>query len=262
MKNSASITFIGAGNLAWHLAPALDNTDYTVREVFSRNKKNSSELVSRLYEAEVKDSLDFSESSSGIFIMAVSDDAIEEITEEIRLPEDSILIHTSGSRPLSILTNSFTQNIGVLYPLQTFTKGKKIDISAVPFFVEGENKETENLIREMAKVLSKNVYILPSDQRAVLHLAAVFASNFTNHMLSIAEDITRNSKLDYDWLKPLIVETINKSLDIGPGKAQTGPAKRHDLEILDKHFDYLNPDKSLQEIYRIISQHILDKYQT
>lgn len=262
MKNSASISFIGAGNLAWHLAPALDNTAYAVREVFSRDNKNSSELVSKLYEAEVKDSLDFSESSSGIFILAVSDDVIEDLIEEIQLPEDSILIHTSGSRPISVLTNSFTQNTGVLYPLQTFTKGKKNDISAVPFFVEGKNTETENHIYEMARVLSKNVYTLPSDKRAVLHLAAVFASNFTNHMLSIAEDITRSNKLDYDWLKPLIAETLNKSLDIGPERAQTGPAKRHDLEILDKHFDYLNPDKSLQEIYRIISQHILDKYQT
>ncbi|HEX5171234.1 MAG TPA: Rossmann-like and DUF2520 domain-containing protein [Cyclobacteriaceae bacterium] len=257
-----SITFIGAGNLAWHLAPALDNTDYAVREVYSRNKKHADELVSKLYEAQAKESLDFSTSSSRFFIIAVPDDAIEELVAQLFLPNQAILVHTSGSKPMNVLSDATTPNIGVLYPLQTFSKGRKVNLKEVPFFVEGENKETEKALVNLASTLSKNVQVLPSPRRAMLHLAAVFSSNFTNHMLSIAESIMQQNKLEYDWLKPLLAETINKSLDIGPTRAQTGPARRGDLEILDNHVESLKGDESLQEIYRVISQHILDKYQS
>src|SRR5688572_19964493 len=106
-----TVSFIGAGNLAWHLAQALDNTEYAVREVYSRNKKNAEALVANLYNAEVNSSLDFSNSSSRIFIIAVSDDAIEEVAQEIVLPDNSILVHTSGSQPLSLLGYASAENI-------------------------------------------------------------------------------------------------------------------------------------------------------
>jgi predicted short-subunit dehydrogenase-like oxidoreductase (DUF2520 family) len=261
MKTS-SITFIGAGNLAWHLAPAFDNTDYFVREVFSRNKKNAFDLVAKLYESEIADSLDLSQSQSEIFILAVPDDSIEEIVEKLVIPEQRVLVHTSGSKPLSILENSFTPNIGVIYPLQTFSKGKMVDMIDVPFFIEGENEKTEGILLELAKAITSEARILSSDKRRLLHLSAVFASNFTNHMLTIANEIMDRNKMDFEWLKPLIAETLNKSLEIGPYKAQTGPARRGDLEILDSHMTVLQKDAELQEIYRLISQHILDKYQT
>src|SRR5688572_8693544 len=126
-EKGVNVSFIGAGNLAWHLAPALDNTDFAVREVFSLSKKNAIALADKLYQAEVKRSLDFSNSASRIFIIAVSDDAIEEVAQEVVLPENAILVHTSGSQPLSILGYAATSNIGVLYPLQTFSKNQKID---------------------------------------------------------------------------------------------------------------------------------------
>lgn len=257
-----SITFIGAGNLAWHLAPALDNTDYAVREVYSRSRKNAETLVSKLYEAEAKDSLDFSDSHSQIFIMSVPDDAIEEISHQIILPDSATLIHTSGSKPLSSLGYAPTPHVGVLYPLQTFTKGRKVNLKEVPLFVEGEDSETEKILLKLATSISKEVHVLSSEKRFILHLSAVFSSNFTNHMLAIAETIMKQNKLDYGWLKPLIAETINKSLEIGPSQAQTGPARRGDLEVLDKHMESLKKDEPLQEIYRLISQHILDKYQS
>jgi predicted short-subunit dehydrogenase-like oxidoreductase (DUF2520 family) len=113
----------------------------------------------------------------------------------------------------------------------------------------------------MAKAISKKVFKSNSDQRKAIHVAAVFASNFTNHMLTIAGSLLENEKLDLELLKPLIVETLNKSLMIGPEKAQTGPAKRGDLEILDKHIEFLQHDKDLTAIYKLISQHIIDHYQ-
>src|SRR5687768_14657950 len=111
-----NVSFIGAGNVAWHLAPALDNTDFAVKEVYSRSPKNASALVERLYEAKTKDTLDFSTSSSRVFVLCTSDDALDEIAREIILPATAILVHTSGSQPLSVLAQSSTSNIGVLYP--------------------------------------------------------------------------------------------------------------------------------------------------
>lgn len=257
-----NVSFIGAGNLAWHLAPALDNTDYPVREVYSPNKKHAAALADKLYQAEVKKSLDFSESASRIFIIAVSDDAIQEVAHEISLPENAILAHTSGSQPLKILASAATLNTGVIYPLQTFSKGKKVDFKDVPFFIESENAETEKILMTVAKAVSKKVYKSSSKERKALHVAAVFASNFTNHMLTIAEEILKKHRLDLELLKPLIVETINKSLAISPEEAQTGPAYRGDVEILDAHYSFLEGDQNVAEIYKVISQHILDKYAT
>ena len=259
-EKGTNVSFIGSGNLAWHLAPALDNTDFAVKEVYSQNSRHAASLAENLYQAEVKRSLDFSTSSSRIFIIAVSDDAIQEIAQEIILPENAILAHTSGSQPLSVLGYAATQNIGVVYPLQTFTKGKKIDFKEVPFFIESDNPETGEKLTAMAKALSKKVYKSSSDDRKALHVAAVFASNFTNHMLALAQQILEQHDLDLELLKPLIAETMNKALAIDPEEAQTGPAARGDIEILDKHIQFLKTDPKLAEIYKVISQHILDRY--
>lgn len=255
-----NVSFIGAGNLAWHLAPALDNTEFAVKEVFSLHKKNAEALADKLYQAEVKLSLDFSASASNIFIISVSDDVIPEIAQDLRLPDDAIVVHTSGSQPMSALAYTGSVNIGVFYPLQTFTKNHKVDFRDVPFFIESENKETESVLMTMAKAISKRVYKITSEKRKALHVSAVFASNFTNHMIAISQQLLEQYGLESDILNPLIAETINKSLAIGAEKAQTGPARRGDLEILDKHIEFLNHDEQVREIYRIISQHIIDQY--
>ena len=254
------VSFIGSGNVAWHLAPALDNTDFAVREVYSRNPAHAAALVDKLYEAEVKHSLDFSSSPSSIFIIAASDDAIQSIVEEIILPDEAILVHTSGSQPLSALGYAAIPGIGVFYPLQTFSKSKKVDFTDVPIFVESENPAAEKVLLAMAKAISKNVHQISSQERKAMHVAAVFASNFTNHMLLIAQQIMKENNLNFDWLKPLIAEMINKSISIGPEQAQTGPARRGDFEILDRHMEFLQHDEQRAEIYKIISQHIIDRY--
>ncbi|MBX2961003.1 MAG: DUF2520 domain-containing protein [Cyclobacteriaceae bacterium] len=257
---SVSVSFAGAGNLAWHLAPALDNAGYPVREVYSRNPAPAAALVERLYEAEVKASLDFSTSTSTIFIIAVADDAIEDIAREIILPDAAILVHTSGSQPLSRLGYAATPDTGVFYPLQTFSKSRKVDFREIPVFIESELKMVENMLYKMGKAISKHVHTIDSSSRRALHVAAVFASNFTNHMLRLSTDIAGQHDLDFVWLKPLIAETINKSLTIGPALAQTGPARRGDFETLDNHMQFLEDDPKLAELYRMISQHIVDRY--
>jgi predicted short-subunit dehydrogenase-like oxidoreductase (DUF2520 family) len=260
MSKNPRISFIGSGNLAWHLAPALENADFPIQEVYSRNPAHAALLVERLYEADVKASLDFSTSTSRVFIIATTDEAIEEVVQEIILPEDAILVHTSGSQPLTILGYAATQNLGVFYPLQTFSKGKKVDFKEIPIFIESSNPETYNVLRVMGKALSQNVISINSYERKALHVAAVFASNFTNHMLLVAQDIMKENSLSYEYLKPLIAEMINKSLSIGPENAQTGPARRGDLQILDKHVEFLQDNLPAAELYKIISQHIIDRF--
>ncbi len=254
------VTFIGSGNLAWHLAPALDNSDYPVREVYSVNPRNAEALVKRLYRASVSSSLDFSASGSRLFILAVPDDAIAEVAREIVLPEDAILVHTSGSQPLGILKGAATSRLGVFYPFQTFTKGRKLDFRDVHMFVEGNSSEVTKVLLDAARSITGKVTSLSSDERRFVHIGAIFASNFTNHMLTISRDIMSRRKLDFEWLKPLVIETINKSMSIGSEAAQTGPARRGDLEILDKHMELLREDEAVAEIYRVVSQHIVDWY--
>ena len=255
-----TISFIGAGNVAWHLAPALDNAGFSVREVYSREATHAKALVKKLYHGSYQSHLDFSESRSGIFIVAVSDDAIEEVVKEIAIPEDAILVHTSGSQPLELLQYAATANTGVFYPLQTFSKDRKVDLSGVPFFIEANNKHTERTLVSIAKAISKRVTKLDSEQRKALHIAAIFASNFTNHLFRIAKGILAESRLDFVLLAPLIKETVEKGLSLGPEAAQTGPAKRKDLKTLDKHFEFLKGDEEVAEIYRLITQHIIDTH--
>lgn len=254
-----SVSIIGSGNLAWHLAPALDNTGYAVREIYSAHHKNAAALASRLYQSEAVENLDFSESQSRLFILAVSDDAIREVALGLKLPAKATVIHTSGSQPIELLEGVAACR-GVFYPLQTFTKNRRVDFSSVPFLVEGNDETTEKMLVSMGKSLSTKVIKTSSEDRRRIHLAAVFSSNFTNHMLSIAKEVLADKKFDFALLKPLIAETINKSLEIGPEKAQTGPARRGDLETLDRHMELLSADESVAAIYKLVSQHIVDRY--
>ncbi len=255
------VSFIGSGNLAWHLAPALDNAGFVVKEVYSPNPKHAEALTGRLYQAEVKATLDFSTSSSTLFIIAASDDAIEEIATEIILPDNACLVHTSGSQPLSLLHFSAALHLGVFYPLQTFSKAKKVDFKSIPIFIESNQADAEKILMKVAQAISNQVLKITSEERKALHVGAVFASNFTNHMLKLSKEILQKNSLNFDLLKPLVIETINKGLAIGPEHAQTGPAFRGDLEILDRHIEFLQEDERVAELYKLISQHILDTYQ-
>jgi len=255
------VSFIGSGNLAWHLAPALDNAGYVVREVYSRNPKHAEALTERLYQADVKASLDFSTSKSNLFIVATTDDAIEEVAMNIVLPDEATLIHCSGNQPLSILQFAAATHTGVLYPLQTFSQSKRVDFQTIPIFVESSTPESEKQLMTMAKAISQKVRRITSEERKALHVAAVFASNFPNHMLAIAKSILQANSLEFELLKPLILETMNKALTLGPETSQTGPAVRGDLEVLDRHMEFLRESEKIAEIYRVISQHIVDTYQ-
>lgn len=255
-----NVSFIGSGNLAWHLAPALDNLGYIVKEVYSRDHKHAAALTDRLYQAEVIKKPDFSSSTSRIFFIAVNDDAIATVAREIVLPDNSIVVHTSGSQPLSILDFAASEHTGVFYPLQTFTKSAKISFKDIPIFIESADAVAEKTLSSIARALSSQVRIITSDERRALHIAAVFASNFSNHMLTIAEQLMHENDLNFKWLAPLIRETVDKAIAVGPENAQTGPAERGDLQILDEHMAFLKENSAFAKIYELVSQSIIDKH--
>lgn len=261
MSSFQNISIIGAGNLAWHLAPALENAGHRVVEVWSREHLNASKLVERLYEGRIHTELDFSESVSSLFIICVSDDAIENVAREIVLPPQSTIVHTSGSVPMEVLEFSAGDHIGVIYPLQTFSRGRKIDFTEVPIFIEASDTGTLSILKKIGKGLTKKINVLDSESRMVLHIAAVFASNFSNHMLTVASNIAESRGLKYKDLLPLISEAINKSLEYGPHEAQTGPARRNDLNTLEKHFSYLDTEGQYADLYKLISEDIIDEHE-
>lgn len=249
------ISIIGAGNVAWNLAQNLEKKAYPIAEIYSRNIANANLLCQKLLTAKATDKLDFSESEANIFILSIADAAFEEVLKQIKLPNDAILIHTSGSQPLGILEKT-TSQIAVFYPLQTFSKTKKVDFSQIPFCLEANSEKTLNIISDLAKSLSTKIYHLTSEQRATIHVAAVFACNFSNHFLTIADDILTKNKLDFEILKPLLRETLEKAFVIPPKEAQTGPAKRGDKNTIKKHLDFLENEKNYKEIYQLITNSI------
>ena len=256
MAEHYNIAIIGSGNVAWHLAAELENAGHRVVKIFSRTTKNAKALQKRLYNAELNPSLDFSGSNAEIYFICISDDAIEEVAKGIALPANAIVVHTSGSRSIKKLGYAATENIGVFYPLQTFTKSKRISFEDIPILIEAENKYTAKVLKNLAKSISRKVIQVGSKDRMAIHVAAVFACNFTNHLFGIAENMLNERGYNFELLHPLIAETINKSLDIGPKYAQTGPAAREDLKTLDKHMAFLE-GSGYRKLYQLITEKIL-----
>lgn len=253
------IDIIGTGNLASILAPNLERSGFVVNNIYGRSLSSAKLLAERLYQAKPTDNLNFSSSKSNVFLIAIHDDAVEEVSRELILPDDAVVAHTSGSNPLSILGYTASSNIGVFYPLQTFSKKRSLDMQDVPILIEGENSFTRSALIKIGKKLSGNVQEASSKQRMMIHLAAVFASNFTNNMLLHASEIMKAAKLDFDLLAPLVAETLQKSFELGPENAQTGPAKRGDLDILEKHIEMLDGLDDKADLYKLISQQIIER---
>jgi predicted short-subunit dehydrogenase-like oxidoreductase (DUF2520 family) len=253
------IILIGAGNIAQHLAPALSAQGYLIQAVFSRQQEKAELLCKKIPQAKAQNHLDFGVCEADLLILAVSDDALGEVAQNLIAPLDSLIVHTSGTQALSVLS-SLRQAKGVFYPLQTFSTGKKVDFKEVPFCIEAEEANHEADLIKIAKTLSSKVYRVNSVQRQSLHLAAVFANNFSNHIFSIAEEILQEADLPFDLLKPLLAETVAKALDLGPTPSQTGPARRQDKKVIDKHLSLLENKPAWKEIYKALSELIQEKY--
>src|SRR6201996_7592800 len=217
------ITLIGSGNVATHLGAAFKNAGHRIVQVYSRNEQNAA-LLGYHIGAEAISDLNNINPETDIFIIAVSDDAIAGVTEQLA-QYDKLIAHTSGATDLYTLL-AFTDNAGVFYPLQTFSKTKEVDFRSVPLCVEGVVDAIVNTLKELAQTISNNVYLISSAQRKTLHLAAVFACNFPNYLYGVAQDLLGAQNIQFDLLKPLILETAEKVQQQFPPDVQTGPAIR------------------------------------
>lgn len=246
------IVLVGSGNVATHLGISLKEKGNNILQVISKNKKNAKTLADRL-------SCNYSNNlnnlrEADLIIVSVSDYAISEVMNQI--PEIPV-VHTSGSVDLDVCSNLHS---GVFYPLQTFNKNIYINLSEVPICIEANNAEFEKELVILAKSISNNIVLMNSNERKKIHIAAIFACNFSNHMYSISDEILSKLNIDFKLLLPLINQTVkklnsNKAIDV-----QTGPAKRGDLEIINKHINLIS-DETIKELYQKISESIIKHHE-
>lgn len=247
-----NIVFIGAGNVATHLALALKNIGHNIVQVFSRTLVSAKTLANNV-NAEYTNELKNITPNADIYFYTVPDDALPLTIEHIPLKK-GIHIHTAGSVSIDIFIQ-FQHNYGVLYPLQTFSKNKNINIQEVPFLLEANNKYVKEILIDITKNLSNKFFEVNSQERQRIHLSAVFACNFTNHMFVLADKILGD--IPFEILKPLITETFSKIQVLSPTQAQTGPAKREDYGIMKKHLQFLKDNEEYKQLYKKISESII-----
>ncbi|WP_267403664.1 MULTISPECIES: DUF2520 domain-containing protein [unclassified Chryseobacterium] len=246
------IVIIGSGNVAYHMAKAFVQNNIPLAQIFGRNETELQKISEELnISYSTKTLVD-----SDLYIICVSDNSVEDVSKLIQ-KEDTLVVHTSGSLPKESLKGEYRK--ASFYPLQTFSKSKELDYSNIPFFIETENEEDKKTLFELASKISKNVMESTHEKRKYIHLTAVFACNFVNHLFSRAKEISDSQEIPFDYFLPLIDETVQKIYEIEPKAAQTGPAVRNDKRILELH-EQLLQDESL-EIYKTMNHSIQKMYE-
>lgn len=247
------VVLLGSGNVAYHLAQALKSSEgVELIQRYSRNGNNDA-----YFDVSIPVTFDLDHlKKADVYIIAVKDDAIAGLSEKLP-PVDGLVVHTSGSIGINALYKGLKK--GVLYPVQTFSMNQKIDFKKVPLVIEAAAKDDLGLLQSLACSLSEQVFELNSSQREKLHVSAVFANNFSNYMFACADDLCKEFKLPFDILRPLIMETAKKVQTMDPYKAQTGPARRNDLAVIEKHIEMLQGGK--KEIYKLLSKAVSKAYQ-
>lgn len=250
MKTFQSIALIGTGNVGFHIGEKLHQLGFSIECIHTRNNVHELELCERW---NTKHCSDIQTIQSDLVIVCVSDDAVQSVIEQI--PAKCKVLYTAGSVELASIMR---ENCGVLYPLQSFNRSKIIDFSTVPFLIESTSTAFTEEIRTFALLLSPKVTVASSKERGLYHLAAVWINNFTNHMIYTAKNISDENHLNWDYLLPLLHETVAKISTLSPYDAQTGPARRNDEQIIQKHLDL--QEGIQQEIYLLISKSIQQTY--
>ncbi|RYE28768.1 MAG: DUF2520 domain-containing protein [Sphingobacteriaceae bacterium] len=248
------ITLIGSGNVATHLGAALKNAGHKIVQVWSRDLKHAALLAYHI-KAEPIDRFEQLSTETELIIIAVKDDALEEVAAFISL-KNVLVVHTCGAVSMQVLEKYF-DNCGVFYPLQTFSKVRELDFHSVPLCIESAGKNSMQVLLDLGRTISNNVQIINSDQRKTLHLSAAFACNFPNYLFAVAADLLQQKQLNFDLLKPLILEMALKVQDHLPQTVQTGPAIRRDEKTMQTHLELLDQKPHLQKIYKMLSQGII-----
>ena len=247
------VVLVGAGNVATVLARLITKNNHTISQVINRNQDHAMVLADTLG-ATYTDFSGKPDQSADLFILATSDASLTDNFASFRTG-DKLVVHTAGSVPKEVL-QKISSNYGVLYPLQSLRK--EIDeIPEIPFLVDGNNEASVNKVLEFAKTLSQQVTVSGDEERLKLHTAAVIVSNFTNHLYAIAEDFCEKEMINFNLLKPLIIETACRIKSFSPKNVQTGPAVRKDIYTLDKHLRILSNHPKLKTTYMRLTDSIM-----
>ncbi len=248
------ICMIGAGNLATQLSLTLFDKGHQVLQVFSQTEKRAKDLASALNCSFTTDPNDLVKNAD-LYIIAIKDQAIESFIQSGEWGS-SLVVHTAGSISMDVFAAN-CKNYGVFYPFQTFSIDKRINFQNIPMCLEASSAENLKILTDLAATISDNIQIYNSEQRQQIHLASAFVCNFVNHLFAIGKDLVEEKGIDFEILKPLILETATKGVLKAPKSVQTGPAARKDYLVMDKHLAMLDQHPDLQKIYKQISERII-----
>ena len=248
-----TVVWIGTGNLATRIALAMRAAGITVSQVYSPTETHAATLAKQLGCAWTCD-LAAVRPDADYYFFALKDKALPEVIARMK-PNEGTWVHTAGSMPMELFAGH-AKRYGVCYPLQTFSKTRAVEVSKVPFFMEGSDPETEERLCALAAQLTSSVQRLSSEKRKSLHLAAVFTCNFVNHLYVLGGELLEKEGIDARLLLPLIDETAAKVHDMSPLAAQTGPAVRYDENVIQKQLAQLEADPTKRTLYALMSQSI------
>ncbi len=257
MNTIRKVTIIGGGCVGSFFAKEFYKHGFEIVEIISRRKEVATAIAKEVNAKARCDNFSDFNKTADLYVLSVKDEVIMELRKNFIL-DKQIIVHTSGSIPIDVFSKT-SNNYGILYPLQTISKNRELDIKSIPFFVDANNNTTLLKLENFAKTFSSNVKKIESTKLPRIHAAAVFASNFNNYLLKIAEDILAEDDVSIDVLKPLVEETINKAFDMGPADSQTGPAKRGDCNVTDKHKELLK-NADWEKVYTLLSDLIREEY--
>lgn len=246
------IVFIGAGNLATRLSLAMQRVGMQIGQVYSHTSENAKLLADKLGCPWTTD-LSALQADADMYVFSLKDTVLADVIAQVK-PNNGLWIHTAGSMPMDVF-EGYVARYGVLYPLQTFSKGREVSFDVIPIFLEANTKKDAGYLKKIASALSENVRFMSSEKRRSLHLAAVFACNFTNHIYALSYKLLEQEEIPADVLLPLIDETTAKIHAMPPVAAQTGPAIRYDENVINKHLAMLD-DPDMKEIYQLLSRSI------
>lgn len=248
-----NIVCIGSGQVATHLVQAIKQSGQTILQVYSRNLTHAQTLADKV-NAQAINQFSQITPNADLYIIAVKDDAIETVLQSLNV-KDKCVVHTSGTISSAVISKYFKQ-AGVFYPLQTFSKNKVVSFKNIPICITASYPAVAEKLQQLAQKLSDKVYLIDDEKRQALHVAAVFACNFPNHLYAIANQILVQNQLDFEMIRPLIAETTDKVMLNLPHTVQTGPASRADEITLNKHLNLLAKLPAIQNICQILSDSI------
>lgn len=255
MPEHLRISVVGAGNLATSLVPALKRAGHEVLGVCSRTLASAAALAERVGAAACTRPAELP--AADAYVISVTDDALPGVVAELcPLRPEALFLHTAGSMPMDVF-RGFAKRYGVLYPMQTFSRARVLEFRDIHMFVEASDEPAFADVRRLALSLGPHVRKLASADRLRLHVAAVFACNFANHCMTLAEREMQQAGLDFRLLMPLVREMVGKLDQLPPHEAQTGPAARGDMGVMSKHEGIL-ADSHTRELYRMMSRSIMD----